>query len=184
MKNLNPLFRKAFALLITVLIASALTQCDELKPTHSHSSPPQNKSAHSSSQGFHSKENLHARRSCPLNEEQFNNQSSTQFIQKNLENVDARYWITIKAIVSKMLKPDLKGSRHQRFIVRLPNRITLLVAHNISLAPEVPIGIGDTVLIHGEYIWNDKGGLLHWTHRDTRKNISKGWIQHKGQCYE
>jgi hypothetical protein len=34
-----------------------------------------------------------------------------------------------------VLKDDNDGSRHQKFIVELPNAMTVLVAHNIDLAP-------------------------------------------------
>ena len=39
--------------------------------------------------------------------------------------------------------------------------------HNIEVAPRVAsLELGDTVEFKGEYIWNEEGGLIHWTHRD------------------
>ncbi len=86
--------------------------------------------------------------------------------------------------VTRILKDDNDGSRHQRFLVKIPDSLTLLVAHNIDLAPRVPINIDDQVSIHGQYEWNKKGGLLHWTHHDPDKNHPEGWIMHQGKKYE
>src|SRR5215204_58935 len=69
--------------------------------------------------------------------------------------------------VSKLLADGNDGTRHQRFIVMLPSGQTLLVAHNIDVAPRVAsLKPGDSVAFNGVYEWNSKGGLIHWTHRD------------------
>ena len=87
--------------------------------------------------------------------------------------------------VIKLLKDDNKGSRHQRFILKLPNDNTLLIAHNIDLAPKITIlQVGDEVKFCGEFEPNKKGGVVHWTHHDPRgKNIG-GWLEHKNRRYE
>ena len=87
--------------------------------------------------------------------------------------------------VIRVLPDDNDGSRHQRFIVRLGSGRTLLIAHNIDLAPRVSaIRVGDTVSFNGEYEWNDKGGVIHWTHRDPQNRHQAGWIEHKGKKYQ
>ncbi|MDN6179707.1 MAG: DUF3465 domain-containing protein [Halomonas subglaciescola] len=87
--------------------------------------------------------------------------------------------------VVTLLDDDLKGSRHQRFILRLESGQTLLVAHNIDLAPRIDgLEVGDAVAFYGEYAWNAKGGVLHWTHRDSRGRHPGGWLEHRGQRYQ
>jgi len=68
--------------------------------------------------------------------------------------------------VERLLPDDHAGSRHQRFVLRLPSSHTVLIAHNIDLATRVPVSPADPVTVRGEYEYNEKGGVIHWTHRD------------------
>lgn len=86
--------------------------------------------------------------------------------------------------VKKTLSDDNEGSRHQRFILELASGHTVLVAHNIDLAPRVPLQNGDRVSIHGQYEWNDRGGVLHWTHHDPANRHEGGWIEYQGKRYQ
>ncbi|MGB5452500.1 MAG: DUF3465 domain-containing protein [Sedimenticolaceae bacterium] len=87
--------------------------------------------------------------------------------------------------VKKVLRDDLDGSRHQRFLLGLDNGQTLLIAHNIDLAPRVDdLHEGDSVEFYGEYEWNNKGGVVHWTHRDPGGRHADGWLKHQGRTYQ
>ncbi len=87
--------------------------------------------------------------------------------------------------VIRLLPDDNRGARHQRFILKLSHAQTLLVAHNIDLAPRIPnLRIGDVVAFYGEYEWNSKGGVIHWTHRDPANRHEHGWLRHKGRVYD
>jgi len=80
--------------------------------------------------------------------------------------------------------PGADGT-HQRFILRLTGLTqTVLVENNVSIGRRVPIAVGDDVTVHGEYVWNDQGGLIHFTHHDPVHTHEGGWIALRGARYE
>lgn len=87
--------------------------------------------------------------------------------------------------VVKILPDDRKGRKHQRFILRLGSGQTVLIAHNIDLAPRISsLSVGDIVGFYGEYEWNSKGGVLHWTHHDPQSRHTDGWLEHNNRRYQ
>jgi hypothetical protein len=87
--------------------------------------------------------------------------------------------------VASVLPDDLNGSRHQRFIIQLASGQTLLIAHNIDIAPRIEeLAVGDRVRFNGEYVWNAKGGVVHWTHHDPQGGHIAGWVIHNGKTYK
>ena len=88
-------------------------------------------------------------------------------------------------IVVKVLKDDTKGLKHQKFLLKVSDNITILIAHNLDLASRVEdIHEGDVIEFKGEYIYTPKGGTVHWTHIDPRGNHQAGWLKHNGKTYE
>ena len=62
---------------------------------------------------------------------------------------------------------------------------TLLIAHNIDIAPRInSLQKGDLILFYGEYEWNPQGGVIHWTHQDPNGNHVGGWIEHEKTRYQ
>jgi hypothetical protein len=111
--------------------------------------------------------------------------SSAGDIERAFADQRSNVQVELQGIVSKVLKDDDEGSRHQRFVVEIASGHTVLVAHNIDLAPRVEsIRSGDAVRIYGEYEWNDKGGVIHWTHRDPQGRHEPGWIMHDKRKYQ
>ncbi len=108
-------------------------------------------------------------------------------IMEAYKNKQSDVWVEGEGEVIKLLKDDTYGSQHQRFLVKLSMREkqTLLFAHNIDLAPRInSLQVGDTITFKGEYEYNPKGGVVHWTHHDPDGDIDGGWIKHEGKVYE
>ncbi len=105
-------------------------------------------------------------------------------IEQAFARRESGFQVTLDAIVAKTLRDDQKDARHQRFLIRLPNGRTLLVAHNIDLAERVAVSAGDPIRLRGQFEWNDRGGVLHWTHRAPQGDHPDGWIEVRGQRIE
>jgi hypothetical protein len=110
--------------------------------------------------------------------------TSIDQLQHAYDNKVSNLQVEGSGVVKAILKDDTKGSRHQRIIVNLPTGQTILVAHNIDLAPRVEnLNKGDEIAFFGEYKWNEKGGVIHWTHHDPQNKHVAGWLRHNGRTY-
>lgn len=90
-----------------------------------------------------------------------------------------------RGVVKAILSDDNDGSRHQKMILKLENGLTVLIAHNIDLAPRIEgLKKDDTVEFYGEYEYSQKGGVIHWTHHDPRGKHIDGWLKYQGKIYQ
>jgi len=106
-------------------------------------------------------------------------------IKQAFEAQKSNLQVQAKGVVVKVLPDDNEGSRHQRFILKMPYGGTVLLAHNIDLAGRVAnVQIGDEMEFSGEYEWNAKGGVVHWTHHDPQGHHQTGWLRHQGKTYQ
>lgn len=112
------------------------------------------------------------------------NQTET-VLQQAFANRQSDVQVRGSGRVIKLLSDDLDGSRHQRFILELNSGQTVLVSHNIDLAPRISgLDTGDVVEFFGEYEWNPQGGVIHWTHHDPGGRHVGGWLKHDGNTYQ
>ena len=118
------------------------------------------------------------------NSAELQQQSTSSQIQAAYNNRQSNVQVKEKGIVIKVLADDNEGSRHQKFILRV-NKLSILLAHNIDLAPKI-MGLkkGDSVEFYGEYEWNIKGGIVHWTHHDPAGRHLGGWLKYQGKKYQ
>jgi hypothetical protein len=92
-------------------------------------------------------------------------------------------WVEVDGRVARLLADDNEGSRHQRFILALESGHTVLVAHNIDLAERVPLRQNARLRLRGRYEWNERGGVIHWTHHDPDGSGPGGWVRHGDAIY-
>ncbi len=105
-------------------------------------------------------------------------------IQELFDEQQSDVWVSGEGVVTKLLADDNDGSRHQKFILELSTGQTLLISHNIDIAPRLDdIQKGDTVEFKGEYIYNEQGGLVHWTHHDPDGDSEGGFLKLNGEVF-
>jgi len=108
-----------------------------------------------------------------------------QVLLTAFQNAQTDLQVNGEGNVIKLLPDDTSGSQHKKFILEMSTGQTLLVSHNIDLAPMIySLEIGDSIEFYGEYEWNDQGGVIHWTHIDPNGSHIDGWLIHNGTIYE
>lgn len=83
--------------------------------------------------------------------------------------------------ITEIMTDDTEGDPHQRFIFQTRSGQTILVTHNLERAYRVPVKVGDKIEVHGAYVWNRHGGLIHNTHHCDRGLHEDGWINFCGK---
>ena len=85
-----------------------------------------------------------------------------------------------------LVSEPVESGGHERFEVTDPAGDRLEIDHNTSLAPYVPIHLGDQIVVHGQ-LYIDPGPVVgvHCTHAATSGGCpAPGWIQFGGTYYE
>ena len=111
--------------------------------------------------------------------------NSDDLLQELFDKRQSDVAVTGVGTVTRLLDDDNDGSRHQRFVLQLNSGQTLLIAHNIDVAPRLDgLRVGDRVGFSGDYIYSDQGGTIHWTHHDPAGRHKDGWLEWNGQRYD
>jgi len=107
-------------------------------------------------------------------------------IVSDFNNHQSNVEVTADGIVSRLL-PDRTSTTgtHEQFIIKLSSGdLTIEVEHNISIGARAPVKEGDHVIVHGVYVWNAQGGLIHFTHHDPQGTHEGGYIEDGGTTYD
>ncbi len=62
--------------------------------------------------------------------------------------------------------------------------LTVRVEDNLDLTGPIPLDEGEAAIVRGEYIYDSRGGLIHYTHRDPRGRHDAGYVQAGGRIYQ
>jgi hypothetical protein len=121
----------------------------------------------------------------PPQEHRFETLTDLKILQDAFEQQNSNVQVRQTGQIVKVLKDDNHGSRHQRFVVLLESGQKILIAHNTDLAPRIEsLQTGAPITFFGEYEWNNKGGVVHWTHRDPKGKHPDGWLRYDGRTYD
>jgi Protein of unknown function (DUF3465) len=91
-------------------------------------------------------------------------------------------WLSISGKVTRTLSDEYGQLQHQRFIISCTSGRTVLIVNDVSIGQRVPVQIGDSVIVRGQYVWNRQGGLLHFTHH-AQGGGQGGWIEFHHRLY-
>jgi hypothetical protein len=92
--------------------------------------------------------------------------------------------VTVSGRVVAVL-PDGNGTAgpHERFQVDLGDGVVVEVDHNLTLAPRVPVTVGGTVVVHGQFEPDPGHPVIHYTHHATGGHEG-GWVKLGGHRYQ
>ncbi len=85
--------------------------------------------------------------------------------------------------VIKILPDDTNGLEHQKWTVKLSDGRTMQAIYNLDMCERVPLKVGDTVSMGGQFIWTNQGGILHWLHHDPKGNRPDGYVELNGKFF-
>lgn len=90
--------------------------------------------------------------------------------------------VTVTGVVTQLL-PDSNGPAgpHEDFDVAVSGHV-VEIDHNLTLAPRVPVAVGDAVTIHGQFEPDPGRPVIHYTHHATATHEG-GWIMLAGRRY-
>jgi hypothetical protein len=96
--------------------------------------------------------------------------------------------VTASGSVAKVLGTRRGPSGvHTGFLLHLRGSegrgLTVRVEDNVDLTGPIPIRAGDDVEVRGEYIYDPRGGLIHYTHRDPRGRRAGGYVRIGNRMY-
>ncbi len=94
----------------------------------------------------------------------------------------SRVEVTASGSVARVLgtRSGPSGS-HEGFLLHLRGAaghgLTVRVETNVDITGPVPLGAGDDVEVRGEYLYDERGGLIHYTHHDPRGRHPGGFVR-------
>ena len=109
--------------------------------------------------------------------------AATGALREAIRGKRSGVWVEGEGRIVHLLPDDRVPPRHQLCLVELDFGHTIKISHNVDLAPKVPWKKGDRLAFRGRFEWNDKGGVVHWTHHDPQGRREGGWLRHGDRTF-
>jgi hypothetical protein len=100
----------------------------------------------------------------------------------------SRVEVTADGTVARVLGlREGPSGRHEGFLLHLRGSsgrgLTVRVEDNVDITGPIPVQPGDQVEVRGEYVYDPRGGLIHYTHHDPRGRHPSGYVRVNGRVY-
>ena len=77
---------------------------------------------------------------------------------------------------------------HEGFLLHLTGAgghgLTVRVESNLDIIGTLPVVDGEPATVRGEYEYDQRGGVIHWTHHDPMGRHANGFVEIGGRRYE
>jgi hypothetical protein len=96
--------------------------------------------------------------------------------------------VTATGSVARVLGTRVGPSgAHTGFLLHLRGSegggLTVRVETNVDITGPIAVQAGDDVAVRGEYIYDPRGGIIHYTHHDPRGRHPGGYVRVGGRVY-
>ncbi len=110
-------------------------------------------------------------------------------VRQSFRAMQSKVWVETEGTVSRLLRDDTNpdNGRHQIFLLRLAPDLQVKISHDYDDAGYLDgLKVGDHLKLQGRYEFEERGGVIHFTHRADRptKNKPGGWIDFNGKRYQ
>ena len=79
------------------------------------------------------------------------------------------------------------SGEHEGFLLHLRGAeghgLTVRVEDNTDITGPMDVHAGDDAVVRGEYIYDPRGGIIHYTHHDPRGHHVSGYVRVNGRTY-
>ncbi len=86
-------------------------------------------------------------------------------------------------VVTSVLPDDVTGLPHQKWEASLSDGSTVMIVYNSNMGEHIPVELGKTFSVGGQFIWTAQGGLVHWVHADPKHKRPDGYVMFDGVVY-
>lgn len=110
-------------------------------------------------------------------------QGDSEIVQAVNSRQNQFYVEGAQLVVTNILPDDTQGLPHQKWEARLSDGSIVMIVYNSDMGERIPVQIGATFSVGGQFIWTPQGGLVHWVHADPKHKRPDGYVMFDGVIY-